>query len=146
MERRVLLSFLMSAVLAVSCEITYNNVDEFPGDDPQPVVRLDEVAEILAMVPLQDVHLEEVHNAVMSSSSNGYDEEYTMRHLFSAPGTGVGDKEFRSGTHYSSPLYKLIEEQVRAMSATKAISMDPDEFLGMLTESDVQIYWPYSEQ
>ena len=136
----------MSAVLAVSCEITYNNVDEFPGDDPQPVVRLDEVAEILAMVPLQAVHLEEVHNAVMSSSSNGYDEEYTMRHLFSAPGTGVGDKEFRSGAHYSSPLYKLIEEQVRAMSATKAMSMDPDEFLGMLTESDVQIYWPYSEQ
>lgn len=136
----------MSAVLAVSCEITYNNVDEFPGDDPQPVVRLDEVAEILAMVPLQSVHLEEVHNAVMSSSTNGYDEEYTMRHLFSAPGTGVGDSESRSGTQYAIPLCRLIEAQVRSMSATKAMSMDADEFLAMLTESDVQIYWPYSEQ
>lgn len=31
------------------------------------------------------------------------------------------------------------------MSATKALSMDADSFLKALTDSDVQIYWPFSD-
>ena len=60
--------------------------------------------------------------------------------------SGVGDNsETRSGNSYVKPLWKLIDEQVRSMSATKALSMDPDSFLKALTDSDVQIYWPFSE-
>ena len=70
---------LLPAVLAVSCEVTYNEVKEFPPEEDIPMVRLDEVAEILSMVPLHTMQMEEVHDAVTSSSSNGYDEEYTMR-------------------------------------------------------------------
>ena len=138
---------LLPAFLAVSCEVTYNEVNGFPTGDEDPVaVRLDEVAEVLAAVPLQTMQMAEVHEAVMSSSSNGYDEEYTMKHLFTAPGSGVGDEEVRSGKSYDEPLWKLIEAQVRSMSATKALSMDPDRFLKALTDSDVQIYWPFSEE
>ena len=146
MKKAMFVCMLLPVVLAVSCEVTYNEVKEFPLEEEVPMVRLDEVAEILSMVPLHTMQMEEVHDAVTSSSSNGYDEEYTMRNLFEAPGTGVGDNsKTRSGKSYVKPLWKLIDEQVRSMAATKAISMDPDSFLEALTDSDVQIYWPFSE-
>lgn len=134
----------MTAVLAAACEITDNRIPEDP-DEEQISVRLDEVAEILAMLPIRDSHMGEVHDAVSSSSDNGYDEEYTMRQLFINPGSGVGDKVSKSGKSYDEPLWRLIDEQVRSMSATKSLSMDPDRFLEALTESDIQIYWPFSE-
>ena len=134
----------MTAVLAAACEITDNRIPEDP-DEEQISVRLDEVAEILAMLPIRDSHMGEVHDAVSSSSDNGYDEEYTMRQLFINPGSGVGDKVSKSGKSYDDPLWRLIDEQVRSMSATKSLSMDPDRFLEALTESDIQIYWPFSE-
>lgn len=134
----------MTAVLAAACEITDNRIPEDP-DEEQISVRLDEVAEILAMLPIRDSHMGEVHDAVSSSSDNGYDEEYTMRQLFIDPGSGVGDEVSKSGKSYDEPLWRLIDEQVRSMSATKSLSMDPDRFLEALTESDIQIYWPFSE-
>ncbi len=134
----------MTAVLAAACEITDNRIPEDP-DEEQISVRLDEVAEILAMLPIRDSHMGEVHDAVSSSSDNGYDEEYTMRQLFIDPGSGVGDEVSKSGKTYDEPLWKLIDDQVRSMSATKSLSMDPDRFLEALTESDIQIYWPFSE-
>ena len=137
---------IAACILAVSCEVTYNEVKGFPETEEEPVsIRLDQVAEILSRVPLQASQMGEVHDAVMSSSTNGYDEEYTMKHLFETPGAGVGDNEVKSGKSYEKPLHKLIEEQVRSMSATKALSMDADSFLKALTDSDVQIYWPFSD-
>ena len=38
-------------------------------------IKLEEVAEILAMIPIDRNQLDEVHQAVASSSGNGYDEE-----------------------------------------------------------------------
>lgn len=144
MKRRILTVLAMTAVLAAACEITDNRIPEDP-DEEQISVRLDEVAEILAMLPIRDSHMGEVHDAVSSSSDNGYDEEYTMRQLFINPGSGVGDEVSKSGKSYDEPLWRLIDEQVRSMSATKSLSMDPDRFLEALTESDIQIYWPFSE-
>ena len=144
MKRRILTVLAMTAVLAAACEITDNRIPEDP-DEEQISVRLDEVAEILAMLPIRDSHMGEVHDAVSSSSDNGYDEEYTMRQLFIDPGSGVGDEVSKSGKTYDEPLWKLIDDQVRSMSATKSLSMDPDRFLEALTESDIQIYWPFSE-
>ena len=137
---------IAAGILAGSCEVTYNEVKGFhDGGEDAVSVCLDEVAEVLANVPLQLSQMDEVHDAVISSSTNGYDEEYTMRHLFQTPGAGVGDNEVKSGKSYGKPLHKLIEEQVRSMSATKALSMDADSFLKALTDSDVQIYWPFSD-
>ena len=135
----------LSAVLTSACEITDNRLPVTP-DEEMISVRLDEVAEILAMLPIRDSQMGEVHDAVSSSSENGYDEEYTMRQLFENPGAGVGDRDTKSGKSYEKPLWQLIDDQVRSMSATKALSMDPDKFLLALTESDIQIYWPFSEE
>ena len=110
-------------------------------------VKLEEVAEILAMIPIDRNQMDEVHQAVASSSGNGYDEEYTMRNLFTSPGSGVGDPLSKAGTDYPEPLRDLIEDYVYSSTFTKSPSgvMDPDEFMAALMESDIQIYWPFSD-
>ena len=146
MKKSKIIAAVLPAVLAVACEMTYNEVDESSGNKERYAVRLDEVAEILSMIPIQKAQVEEVHDAVSSSSSNGYDEEYTMRHIFESPGAGVGDNMSKSAGYYVKPLRALIEDQVRSMPATRSLSMDPDRFLEILTDSDVQIYWPFSDE
>ncbi len=138
---------LMAMYLAGSCEILDNDPGKHVNDEETSFVGLEEVAEILATIPLESMQMKEVHDAVTSSSDNGYDEEYTMKHLFEAPGAGVGDEVTKGGTVYEEPLRMLIEEYVRSGCVTRsdAVIKDPDEFLDALTESDIQIYWPFSE-
>ena len=146
MQRIFIMCVLAATFIAVSCERVEVPSIVQKDEDDKISVRLDEVAEILAMIPVQQGQMGEVHDAVTASSENGYDEEYTMRNLFVLPGSGVGDTQLRSEKSYERPLRALIDEQVRSMSVTKALSMEPDRFLEALTESDIQIYWPYSDE
>lgn len=141
----VALSLIMLA--AASCEILDNDPDKHVKDEDSTYVGLEEVAELLALIPLKSSHVNEVHDAVASSSGNGYDEEYTMKDLFERPGAGVGDLEVRSGAIYENPLRDLIKEHVYGMAATRsgADALDPDRFLEELMSSDIQIYWPFSD-
>ncbi len=140
---------LMVVGLAGSCEIVDNDPDKHVDKNDSTFVGLEEVAEILAVLPLNTAHFHEVYEAVTSSSGNGYDEEYTMKHLFEAPGTGVGDRVTKEGTVYEEPLRELIEGYVRSGCVTRsgdAVIKNPDKFLEALAESDIQIYWPFSEK
>lgn len=142
----------VAIVLSVSCEVLDNDPQKHVTDKKDTVdVALDEVAHILSAIPLHNAQLQEVHTAVTSSMGNGYDEEYTMKNLFASPGSGVGDSlgtDSKSTMH--TPLRELIEEYVRAGHLTKAgdagRTNDPEAFLKALEMSDVQIYWPYSEE
>ena len=116
---------------------------------------LDQVAQMLSELPMEQEHFKEVHRAVSSSSENGYDEEYLMSDLFSSPGRGVGEEasaEYRSSGRGQSksvsdirPLRDLIKEYAENRAATKASDFNPEEWLNKLQNSDIQIYWPYSE-
>lgn len=141
----VALSLIMLA--AASCEILDNDPDKHVKDEDSTYVGLEEVAELLALIPLKSSHVNEVHDAVTSSSGNGYDEEYTMKDLFERPGAGVGDLDVRHGIIYENPLRDLIKEHVYGMAATRsgADALDPDRFLEELMSSDIQIYWPFSD-
>ena len=111
-------------------------------------VSLSEVARIFSELPLEPGHLGEVYNAVCSSSGNGYDEEYMMKDLFTAPGSGVGDDGTPTkAASYAKPLRSLMEEYLRSNPPTRAggIVIDVDEYIAALTASDVQLYWPYSD-
>ena len=147
-ERRVkksaLISCLWAALLLPSCEFVDNDID---GGDGSLIasLQLSEVAEILSQLPMEHIHIQEVHDAVSSSSSNGYDEEYTMQCLFGTPGAGVGDPESKADAVYDNPLRNLIESHVRNKARTKSSSIGPDEFLQVLSSSELQIYWPFSE-
>ena len=135
------------ALSVLSCEVLDNDIEKHTGKEGNIYVGLDEVAEVLSDLPLKLSHMQEVHDAVTSSSANGYDEEYTMRILFESPGKGVGDIMTRSGVAYREPLRNLIESYVRAGVHTKSGGKvySADDFLAALTSSDIQIYWPYSE-
>ena len=142
----IVLSACMLA--AASCEILDNDPDKHVKDEDSTYVGLEEVAELLALIPLKSSHVNEVHDAVTSSSGNGYDEEYTMKDLFERPGAGVGDLDVRSGIIYENPLRDLIKEHVYGMAATRSADdgIDPDRFLEELMSSDIQIYWPFSDR
>ena len=134
-------------MLFAACEIVDNDMEKHVK--PSVLVSLEEMAEVMAHVPFSDEQMGEVYDAVSSSASNGYDEEYTMKNLFASPGAGVGDEHMqsRSSGEYEVPFRELIEKYIRSAVPVKSgpASPDAEEWLKFLTESDMQIYWPFSE-
>ena len=156
----LLLAILMTAGL-YSCERLDNDPETHIADEDPEYIELQEVVEILSLLPINHNQMNEVHNAVSSSSENGYDEEYTMTNLFALPGSGVGDRTVRSGEVYETPMRDLILDAVRGLasdgSETRTGNQDlnvlrtldrigVDAFLDALARSDMQIYWPFSEE
>ena len=138
----------MFMILAVAgCE-EIDHEGEWTREQPgQGVVRMEDVARLLTAIDIGHEQITEVHDAVSSSSSNGYDEEYMMKDLFSSPGAGVGDREGMNRTKntektYSRPLRDLISEY---LGRTKA-STSAEEYIESLSASGLQIYWPFSEE
>ena len=147
--KKVKIKFAMLLMMAVcaSCEIVDNDLEESTGNSEQSTkVELKSVASVLAGLPLEDSHVAEVFDAVTSSAENGYDEEYTMKHIFARPGSGVGETGTKAEV-YENPLRDLIVQHLNSEGVTKSImnEMDPEVFISLLTDSDIQIYWPYSE-
>lgn len=142
---------LLCLLLLLSC----NRIPEPVEDRDNAALPLDQVAQMLSELPMEPVHFKEVHRAVSSSSGNGYDEEYMMRDLFASPGRGVGEEDSgKSGNSVEEqskslsdilPLRDLIIQYAENRAATKASGFDPDIWLESLSSSDIQIYWPYSE-
>lgn len=138
----------MFMILAVAgCE-EVDHEGEWTREQPgQGVVQMEDVARLLTAIDIGHEQITEVHDAVSSSSSNGYDEEYMMKDLFSSPGAGVGDREGMSRTKisektYSRPLRDLISEYLgKTKAATSA-----EEYIESLSASGLQIYWPFSEE
>ena len=150
MKKIELLKGIFPVVLAVAsaCEVVDNDMEKHVDtQNDSSYVALQEVASILSAVPLEGEHLYEVHSAVTSSSGNGYDEEYTVRDMFSVPGKGVGENQTRSTKIYDNPLKSLIENHVRSEAFTKSAgeARNAEDFLNALMSSDIQIYWPFSE-
>ena len=110
------------------------------------VIQLEEVAELLSSMPLGTAQMTEVMDAASASAGNGYDEEYRMADLFSAPGTGVGgEADTKAGERYETPLRDLLSQAIKSRFSTKAGGEEASAYLDSLSASDVQIYWPYSE-
>ena len=107
------------------------------GNDPTAIpgcgdLTLGKLAKIFAELPLEDIHLMEVHNAATSSRANGYDEEYTLQQLFEAPGCGVGDNPAKALKSGGPALRDLLGEYFRKESATKAGAADTEALLQAL--------------
>ena len=113
---------------------------------------LQKLARMFAELPMDGGHLLEVHDAVESSSGNGYDEEYTMDCLLTEPGAGVGSTRNAgnnggpgtkaAGSRYANPLRNLVREYLESHPVTKA---SVEDMMEQLAASDYQLYWPYSE-
>lgn len=132
------------AFLASACR----GSDAVEPQSPESGFSLEEFAGILSALPMDRSHLGEVFDAVCASSENGYDEEYMLADLVGSPGAGVGDGVFRSkaAPRYDRPLRDLLSDYFEANpSAVPTRAGSSEACLRMLEESDMQIYWPYSE-
>ncbi len=160
---------LLAVLVTLPC---CERVDHGPSyyDDDEPALPLDDVAALLSELRIGTSQIREVYDAVNSSSYNGYDEEYMMRDLFREPGAGVGDDALSTSTlatksarmkasgitkadGYETPLRDLIAERVRerqvstrAFTRANGVDVSAEEYLELLETSDIQIYWPYSEE
>lgn len=129
---------------AIAC----NRGDEPAGTEKdEGLMTKREVARMLSSLPLGEDQLYEVFDAVSSSSGNGYDEEYMMADLLTAPGAGVGGGGPAKAPSYQTPIRSLIEDYLasRTASSTKAGAADVQRYLDYLRDSGMQIYWPYSD-
>ena len=140
---RFLFPALLCALSLASCD--KNHPFDIP-EEPQGIFSLSDVAKMLSDLPLENEHLDEVYDAVSASSGHGYDEEYLLSDLFTAPGAGVGDegRPTKAGG-YKTPLRELFTDYLASKYGTKAGAADVEEYINALTGSDMQIYWPYSE-
>ena len=145
MKRLLLFGCLAGALAVTACERLDLWINPPADEAGEPLeFTLDEVARLLAAVPLGDAQVAEVRTAVTSSSDNGYDEEYPMRQVFETPGTGVGGTPATRVEAYPEPLRDLLAAEIRKQYGTR--SLDADTFVDALSSSDVQIYWPFSEE
>lgn len=171
MKAEFILAVMVVVPVLQSCEELDDDPEKYLVEETPVSLPLDDVASMLSELPVGKEHLKEVYNAVTSSSWNGYDEEYMMEDLFREPGAGVGDDRIgraamavksekmsrcrvpaAAGQEYSSPLRTLIEEHILSAAASGKVftkndgaEVSADEYLEALRTSDIQIYWPYSE-
>jgi len=137
---------------ALLCAFALASCDELRPFNPNPdqgLFSLSDVAKILSDLPLESEHLDEVYDAVSASSGHGYDEEYRLTDLFDAPGAGVGDSPQTRATKaggYTMPLRELFANYLTDKYGTKAGAADVERYINALSDSDMQIYWPYSEE
>ena len=125
------------------------------------------VALLLAAMPMDLDQVREVWAAVTASSENGYDEEYPFRNLLQAPGSGVGADVLAAqgipdpaGTRALLPGAEPLRDRLAAAagaclaeeaSETRSDMRRWDGFssvqalLDALERSGLQVYWPYSE-
>ena len=142
--KRLLAGLLPALLLLASCNEGKNGLD--PEERAGGIFTMSDVAKILSELPLESEQLLEVHDAVSASSGHGYDEEYMLTDLFEAPGAGVGDQgEPTKAGGYRTPLRELFADYFARKYATKAGAADVERYINALSESDMQIYWPYSE-
>lgn len=144
MKRMLFFGCLGGILLSAACERLDDDRTLHTGERDY-IFTLEDVAQLLAAVPVGDAQVGEVKDAVSASSDNGYDTEYTMKDLFLTPGAGVGSETATRVEAYPEPLRDLITAAVRKTFGDTR-SMDAETFLDALSGSDVQIYWPYSEE
>lgn len=142
--------FILLMTFLISCSKD-SGAPRGKTDGTQELITKLDVAKMLSCLPMEQDHLNEVHDAATASSGNGYDEEYMMKDLLESPGAGVGDDAgTRAATRakYSSPLRGLIQEYLsqHGTPVTRSGEMDVQAYLDALASSGMQIYWPYSEQ
>ena len=144
MKRWIVFWCLAGTLAVAACERPDLRGNPSRDEEGEPLAfTLDEVARLVASVPVGEAQVAEVRDAVTASTGNGYDEEYPMRLLFEAPGTGIGAEPATRVEAYARPIRDLLAAEVRQRYGTRAL--DADAFLYALSDSDVQIYWPFSE-
>lgn len=97
------------------------------------------VAQLLTIIDIDQSVMDEVKRGVERSLSYGLDEEYRFTDMLN-PGA--------SKLRRSTKSLKLIEKMNEKLNSSRSLlktSRSNTDFFNFLSENDIQIYWPYSE-
>lgn len=147
MKKFLKLSLVAALAAAVSCSKTEVDAGRLPSDMN---VEFTDVVDVLSAGVLEVSQVKEVYDAVSASLGNGYDQEYTLRDMFESPGRGVGDSSLGTraenrSSRYSKPLRDLFYEYYSRKTKAGGDGLSAQDYLNYISSSDMQIYWPYSE-
>ena len=111
---------------------------------------LEEVAVFLSDVVSDSEVLDEVHSAVTESYECGYDEEYLFSNVVNCPGRGTGFRSVKAeGGYGEGALFRSLVSTLDGRTGFPGVHVKSagtgKAFLDSLASSDIQIYWPYSE-
>ena len=134
---------LLPAFLLAVCCLKEETPSEHFHVDGTDILSPEGMARAFSRLPLAQEHLDEVFDAVSSSSENGYDEEYMLKDLLESPGKGVGGGPTKAGLRTTTPLRDLLADYIAMNCGTKGAGIEP--VLQAISDSGMQIYWPYSE-
>lgn len=143
--KKIFITVTILSVCLCSCELEENN-NPVPKEDKQINLYPEQLAGIMAQLPINNETVTEVFDAVSSSSQNGYDDEYTMTNLFDSPGSGVGENliESRSESkkHYSKPLKEMLKDYFKKSNTRTSTSANfsVEDYINALQKSNMQIY------
>ena len=136
-------------LMSVSCEKETAGVwpDSRPSYDDGI---LEEVAVFLSDVVSDSEVLDEVHSAVTESYECGYDEEYLFSNVVNCPGRGTGFRSVKAeGGYGEGALFRSLVSTLDGRTGFPGVHVKSagtgKAFLDSLASSDIQIYWPYSE-
>lgn len=136
-------------LMSVSCEKETAGVwpDGRPSYDDGI---LEEVAVFLSDVVSDSEVLDEVHSAVTESYDCGYDEEYLFSNVVNCPGRGTGFRSVKAeGGYGEGALFRSLVSTLDGRTGFPGVHVKSagtgKAFLDSLASSDIQIYWPYSE-
>ena len=136
-------------LMSVSCEKETAGVwpDGRPSYDDGI---LEEVAVFLSDVVSDSEVLDEVHSAVTESYECGYDEEYLFLNVVNCPGRGTGFRSVKAeGGYGEGALFRSLVSTLDGRTGFPGVHVKSagtgKAFLDSLASSDIQIYWPYSE-
>lgn len=136
-------------LMSVSCEKETAGVwpDGRPSYDDGI---LEEVAVFLSDVVSDSEVLDEVHSAVTESYECGYDEEYLFSNVVNCPGRGTGFRSVKAeGGYGEGALFRSLVSTLDGRTGFPGVHVKSagtgKAFLDSLASSDIQIYWPYSE-
>lgn len=99
---------------------------------------LSSIASILSHISINNDICKEVHEAVSSATDNGLDESYYFQEILKE-----GNNKIATRSGNPSSLGTLIKNYF-ANPITRSADADAIN-LDLLAKSDIQIYWPYSE-
>lgn len=143
MKTSIILSTLMTSLICLCSCKEEPRLIETP-ENTIPPLTLQGTAALFSSLGIGTEQMKEVSDAVLSSASNGYDEEYMLSDLFASPGAGVGEVSTRAETLYEKPLREMIRERLSSAPGARA-SNEVEDYIEALSLSGMQIYWPDCE-
>lgn len=140
MRKTIMYALGISSLIFNSCQNEDTPVQEAITQTQSEAKSFNEVATLLTTLPLDGEIYQEVHQAVETSLNYGLDEEYRFKEILD---NSENSKVFNL-TKSNKSLGALIRSHISQQTKTQQTDAY-NKLIDLMLKSDMQIYWPYSE-